>query len=125
MHPHQVRLFNNGYSNFLLLKQGYLRSIHQFFAQGRNYDELHADNQTSRAKDLWSKYIHTSFKFSVTGYNHTISGEYQRNIMESFSYMAYLGKIDMKNPEIILSCYEECMPPFSLCRYIFSLSLTF
>jgi len=28
--------------------------------------------------------------------------------MESFAYMGFLGKIDLKNSEIVLGCFEEC-----------------
>jgi len=43
----------------------------------------------------------------VTAYNHKISDSRQRNIVESFSYMGFLGKIDMKNPQVTLGCFEE------------------
>jgi tRNA (guanine10-N2)-methyltransferase len=50
----------------------------------------------------------TSFKFIVKAYNHTISQARQREVINSFSYMALLGKIDMKHPDLILGCFEEC-----------------
>jgi tRNA (guanine10-N2)-methyltransferase len=85
-----------------------LRSIYAFYAQGSNYGELHARIRANRA--LWSRYAaDTSFRFLVSGYKRTLSQEYQRQIMESFDYMQFLGNIDMKNPEIILGCFEECM----------------
>jgi tRNA (guanine10-N2)-methyltransferase len=64
-------------------------------------------------KYLWEKYIpDTSFKFNVTGFNHTIPQRRQREVIESFAYMDFRGKIDMKNPEITMACFEECAPPF-------------
>lgn len=35
--------------------------------------------------------------------------------MESFDYMGFMGKIDMKNPDIVLGCFEECTIGPSLC----------
>jgi tRNA (guanine10-N2)-methyltransferase len=56
----------------------------------------------------WSKYVpDTTFKYFVSGYNSSISQSRQREIIEGFSYMALLGKIDMKNPEITFGCFEE------------------
>lgn len=83
------------------------RSIYELYAQGMTYDELHASNRTKRFK--WMQYIEdTSFKFFVKAYNHTIPQARQREIINSFSYMSMLGKIDMKNPGLTMGCFEEC-----------------
>jgi tRNA (guanine10-N2)-methyltransferase len=44
----------------------------------------------------------------VNGYNHSISKARQREVIEDFSYMGFMGKIDLVNPEITLGCFEEC-----------------
>ena len=44
----------------------------------------------------------------MIGYNHGLSQRRQRNVIENFSYMDFLGKIEMKDPEITLGVYEEC-----------------
>ncbi len=60
-------------------------------------------------KPQWEKYIaDTSFKFMVTAFNHTIPQRRQRDVVEGFAYMDFQGKIDMKNPDITLVCFEEC-----------------
>jgi tRNA (guanine10-N2)-methyltransferase len=83
-----------------------IRSIYGFYAQGSTYDELHEANK--RVRSLWERYIpDTSFKFTVMGYNHGFSQRRQRNVIESFSYMDFLGKIEMKNPQITLGVFEE------------------
>jgi tRNA (guanine10-N2)-methyltransferase len=86
--------------------------------------EVHENNR--RSAPLWQKYVpNTSFKFVINGYNHTVPKRRQRDVVvyivllrvyctaslmaqESFSYMAFEGKIDLQNPEIILGCFEEC-----------------
>ncbi|KAJ7084337.1 S-adenosyl-L-methionine-dependent methyltransferase [Mycena belliarum] len=83
-----------------------IKSIYALYAQGGNYEELHAANGANI--HLWSSYANdTSFKFIVTGYNHKIPEARQRDVVEGFDYMRFMGKIDLKNPEIILGCFEE------------------
>ncbi|KAJ7680272.1 hypothetical protein DFH06DRAFT_1265322 [Mycena polygramma] len=82
--------------------------IYEFYAQGGDYEELHGANKGR--SQLWSPYAHdTSFKFLVTAYNHKIPETRQRAVVESFSYMGFLGRIDMKNPQVIMGCFEECV----------------
>ncbi|KAJ6593851.1 S-adenosyl-L-methionine-dependent methyltransferase [Mycena capillaripes] len=83
-----------------------IKHIYEFYAQGGDYEELHVANKAS--SQLWSPYAHdTSFKFVVTAYNHKIPQSRQRDVVERFSYMAFMGKIDMKNPQVIMGCFEE------------------
>ena len=41
----------------------------------------------------------------------------QKDVVESFSYMDFKGKIDMKNPDITLVCFEECKPRL-MCTFV-------
>ncbi|KAF8499621.1 tRNA guanosine-2'-O-methyltransferase [Russula emetica] len=84
-----------------------IKSVYELYARGRTYEELHEHNRTA-SRYLWEKYIpDTSFKFVVNGYNHSISKARQRQVIEDFSYMGFLGKIDLQNPEITFGCFEE------------------
>jgi tRNA (guanine10-N2)-methyltransferase len=88
------------------------RSVSEFYGQGFSYQALHIANRQNET--LWHRYIKdTSFRFQVTAYNHTIPQSRQRDVIESFAYMGFLGKIDMKTPDITLTCLEECayVPP--------------
>ncbi|KAJ3724875.1 tRNA guanosine-2'-O-methyltransferase [Lentinula raphanica] len=83
-----------------------IKSIYEFYSRGATYDELHSRNRAKRS--LWERYIpETSFKFTVTAYNHKIPQRRQKEVVEGFSYMDFMGKIDMKNPEISFGCFEE------------------
>lgn len=83
-----------------------VKSVYEFYGQGASYEELHRHIHTNQA--LWSRFIpDTSFKFFVTAYSHRIPKTRQREVVESFSYMGLLGKIDMNDPDIILGCFEE------------------
>ena len=82
------------------------RSVHEFYARGATYDEVHA--RTREISSLWKHFIpYTSFKFLVEGYNRSISQRQQRDIVESFSFMALEGKIEMKDPDETFCVFEE------------------
>jgi tRNA (guanine10-N2)-methyltransferase len=107
-----------------LLKSCLIRSVHEFYAKGSSYEVLHEQN--GRARPQWERYIlDTSFKFYVLGYNFTISQRRQRQIIESFAYMDFLGKIEMKNPEVSLTVFEECMFSIPLCSVVAQIKLKF
>ena len=96
------------------------RSVYELYAKGRSYEELHEQNR-GVSRPLWEKYIlDTSFKFVVNGYNHTISKTRQRQVIEDFSYMGFMGKIDLQNPEITMGCFEECELKSSLLLRFYS-----
>ncbi|KAH9942477.1 tRNA guanosine-2'-O-methyltransferase [Epithele typhae] len=83
-----------------------VRYVCEFYARGKTYDELHEN--TRLQKPRWEKYyVDTSFKFLITAFNHTIPQWRQTIVVESFSYMDFQGKIEMKNPEITLAVFEE------------------
>ncbi|KAI9455436.1 tRNA guanosine-2'-O-methyltransferase [Lactarius psammicola] len=94
------------HARFLARRCILIKAVYEFYARGRSYEELHEQNRSSR--NLWEKYIpETTFKFVVNGYNHSISKARQREVIEDFSYMGFMGKIDLINPEITMGCFEE------------------
>lgn len=101
-----LELEEDAHAKLLASRCVLIKSIYEFYAQGSTYDELHVANREVRSR--WERYIlDTSFKFTVIGYNHSLPQRWQRNVIESFSYMDFLGKIDMKDPDIVLGCFEE------------------
>ncbi|KIM45389.1 hypothetical protein M413DRAFT_65987 [Hebeloma cylindrosporum] len=83
-----------------------IKAVYEFYGQGSTYDELHEANRKS--EPLWTRYVEdTSFRFLVTSSQHKIPQSRQRDVIESFAYMGFLGKIEMKNPDILLICFEE------------------
>ncbi|KAH9993243.1 tRNA guanosine-2'-O-methyltransferase [Russula vinacea] len=83
-----------------------IKSVYELYAKGCTYEEMHRQNRASR--HLWERYIpNTSFKFVVNGYNHSVSKARQRQVIEDFSYMGFMGTIDLLNPEVTLGCFEE------------------
>ncbi|TFY76840.1 hypothetical protein EWM64_g7171 [Hericium alpestre] len=83
-----------------------VKHVYEFYASATSYEELHEKNRALHAR--WDKYAaDTSFKFFVAGFNQSIPQRRQKDVVESFSYMDFQGKIDMKNPELIMGCFEE------------------
>ena len=83
------------------------RAVYDYYGHGPTYEALHEVNRSNKPK--WEQYIpDTSFKFIVSGFNHTIPQRRQRDVIESFAYMDFLGEINMKTPQILLACFEEC-----------------
>ncbi|KAJ3484176.1 hypothetical protein NLI96_g5827 [Meripilus lineatus] len=93
-----------------------IKSICEFYARGRTYAEVHEENRKNASK--WEQYIeNTTFKFDVSAYNHSIPQRRQRDIVESFSYMALLGKIEMKDPQVTFVCLEEYIDKHGTTRH--------
>ncbi|KAG6896803.1 hypothetical protein C0992_005953 [Termitomyces sp. T32_za158] len=83
-----------------------VKFVYEFYGQGSTYDELHTSTRKNEAK--WASYIpEASFRFIVTAHNHKIPQFRQRTVVESFAYMNLLGRIEMKNPQVVFGCFEE------------------
>ena len=85
------------------------KCIYEIWGQGRDYDELHTDVK-ARSRHLWHRFQQVSFKFSVDSYGTTHDPAKQRQIIDSFSYLEFKGRIRMKNPEIEFAVLEEWLP---------------
>ncbi|KIV88945.1 hypothetical protein PV10_08571 [Exophiala mesophila] len=86
------------------------RGIYELWGVGTNYDELHADVQT-RSVHLWPEFQEMTFKFVIDCYGNTRDMNTQRQLIQSFSYLAFRGKISMKNPEAEFAVMEEWTLP--------------
>ncbi|KAG8742733.1 hypothetical protein FRC10_001007 [Ceratobasidium sp. 414] len=87
-----------------------VKAVYELWAIGHSYAALHAANEENRARWDTPKYHQARFRFNVAAYCHTIPKTRQKEVMDSFAYMGYKGKIDMANPEFVMACIEECKP---------------
>ncbi|QRW21627.1 hypothetical protein RhiXN_06616 [Rhizoctonia solani] len=103
----QLEINNDEDAKVLAQRCILVKAVYALWGHGESYDELHAMNKRNRA--IWDTdhYNSARFRFNVMAYSHTLSKERQRDIMNSFAYMGYQGKIDMKDPEFIMACIEE------------------
>ncbi|KAJ9607961.1 hypothetical protein H2200_008040 [Cladophialophora chaetospira] len=85
------------------------KCIYELWGQGRDYEELHEDTKR-RSQHRWETFRHHSFKFSVDSYGSTRDVDQQREIINSFRYLDFKGKIQMKGAEAEFAVLEEWLP---------------
>ncbi|KAF2668033.1 RNA methylase [Microthyrium microscopicum] len=81
-------------------------SICELWGQGSDYASLHADVK-ERTTHRWPDFLHASFRFSVFGYQGKRDTKSHSSIIDSFSYMGFLGPIRMKNADHEFIVFEE------------------
>ncbi|RKP07173.1 hypothetical protein THASP1DRAFT_17456 [Thamnocephalis sphaerospora] len=81
------------------------RSIYELWASQETYDSLH--REVKEHPERWPEYKHQSFKFNVVVFGGTQPWARQLEIINSFSYLAFEGKIDMKNASICFVVVED------------------
>ena len=86
------------------------KSIYEVWARGRNYDQLH-EILRGRGDAFSERFRHATFKFSVDCYGSTRSTAVQRELIDQFKYLAFTGKIRMKNPEAEFTIMELWLAP--------------
>ncbi|KAG8704646.1 hypothetical protein FRC08_002121, partial [Ceratobasidium sp. 394] len=84
-----------------------VKAVYELWAVGDSYVALHAANKENKARWDTPEYHQARFRFNVAAYCHTIPKTRQKEVMDSFAYMGYKGKIDMINPEFVMACIEE------------------
>lgn len=82
------------------------KGIYELYATATTYDELHTVVR-SLPVSKWRPYSHVSFKFAIDAFCGKRSTSQQREIIESFSYLPFEGRIAMKNPEQEFLVFEE------------------
>ncbi|CAE7011782.1 hypothetical protein P3342_003492 [Pyrenophora teres f. teres] len=85
-----------------ILAQG----IYELWGQGPTYDSLHGSVR-SLSTPKWSQYETASFRFTVEGYRGGKSPEAQKDIIDSFSYMAFKGPPKMRDPDVAFRVFED------------------
>ncbi|CAI1702667.1 hypothetical protein SEUBUCD646_0O00390 [Saccharomyces eubayanus] len=87
------------------------RGIYEYWGQGATLDELHQDIkcQPNFEQDLQRKFKHSTFKFEFECYRGNSKANRIKQI-ESFHYLDFEGKIDMKHPQEVFTVVEEYTP---------------
>lgn len=78
------------------------------WAWSNNTEELH--HQVKKFK-YPENYKTDSFKVSIQAFNHSIENNAKLQIINSFAYLGFQGKIDLKNPDFTLSYWQEWTKP--------------
>jgi tRNA (guanine10-N2)-methyltransferase len=83
------------------------QGIYELWGEGPNYTTLH-ESVRNISTPKWSQYQeNASFRFTVEGYRGSKSTEQQRDIIESFSYMAFKGPPRMRDPDVAFRVFED------------------
>lgn len=80
--------------------------VYEVWGTGTTYEELHSDIRR-RSIDWWSAYKTCSFRFSVVGFRSKRKTAEQRDIIESFEYLGFQGRIVMNNAEAEFFVFED------------------
>ncbi|KAJ1955224.1 hypothetical protein EC988_002000 [Linderina pennispora] len=82
-----------------------LRRIVEYWGSGTTYDELFAE--VKQTPERWADYHQSSFKFTVGGFGKSLTTKEQISVIESFSFLGFEGKIEMRNPDVEFAVLED------------------
>lgn len=86
------------------------RGVYELWGQGADYEALHRDVQErGRFLEYRERYMRDSFKFEFECYRGNSKANRVKQI-ESFGYLGFEGKIDMKRPQQVYTVLEEYVP---------------
>ncbi|CAI4036202.1 hypothetical protein SMKI_15G0400 [Saccharomyces mikatae IFO 1815] len=106
-----VELENDQQAKDWIKRSVLTRGIYEYWGQGVTLDDLHQDIQlqSNFAQDLQSKFKHSTFKFEFECYKGNSKANRIKQI-ETFRYLDFEGKIDMKHPQEVFTVIEEYTP---------------
>ena len=81
-------------------------AIHELWGSGTDYSTLHQDVR-QRTTHLWRRHEHESFRFEIDSFHGSRSLTAQRDIIESFAYTNFKGRIALRNPDSHFIVFEE------------------
>lgn len=86
------------------------RAVYELWGEGRDYEELHKDVQRRQTfKEYTQRYRHDSFKFDFECYRGNSKANRVEQI-ESFGYLGFEGRIEMRSPQQVYTVLEEYVP---------------
>ncbi|GAA5821891.1 hypothetical protein JCM11251_004765 [Rhodosporidiobolus azoricus] len=87
-----------------------VKHVWEFWAQAETYEELHEKVKSTEVKEKWEHYAadrDCTWKFTIAGHNKTIALPEQVKLINTFSYMPFLGDIDLRKPNLEIGVFEE------------------
>lgn len=101
-----VKLENDTQARNLITRSVLARGIYELWGQGPDYESLHK-NVKEVSSELFAVYKHPSFKFDFISYMGSKSSDEKYEIINTFKYLDFEGKIRMKNPDEVFTVLEE------------------
>lgn len=106
-----VELRDDAEARLLVSRSILIRGIYQLLASGDTYEALQTDLK-AHLDYPFAQYADTTFKFTHEAFNTTRTQAQQTEIIESFSHLAWRGKIDMKTPDESFTVFESWTQSF-------------
>ncbi len=78
----------------------------ELFAEGRTLKEMHHRLQEKDLRDTLEPHRDKSFKIYVEAFMRKLSLEERLAKIEAFSYLPLSGPVRLKDPDLVLSCFE-------------------
>ncbi|GAV30021.1 hypothetical protein PMKS-003527 [Pichia membranifaciens] len=107
-HPFLLVSLQNDEEAYKLIDRAILsKGIYELWGDGSSFDEMHESVKSNMAQ-LREPYLHNTFKFeNLTFQGGKKSREEQIKMYEKFAYLAFKGKIRMKNPDQTFTILEQ------------------
>lgn len=100
-----VKLENDIQARQLIERSILAKSIYELWGIGSTLEELHSS--TKQNSHLFDLYTDCSFKFDVLGFMGSRSRQEKFNLIESFKFLDFKGKVSMKSPDQTFTILEE------------------
>jgi tRNA (guanine10-N2)-methyltransferase len=96
-----------------------VQGVYELWGQGSTYDALRA-NVKECTSEKWPAYEHSTFSFRVERYRGVQApAEHTRAIIESFRFLGFKGKVQIKNPDAAFRVFEEYLLDSKAPRYLY------
>lgn len=101
-----IELENEEQAKKLIARSILAKSIHELWGEGPDLESLHKDVQAKSSQEF-DKYKHCTFKFDFASYMGAKNTPEKVEVIETFKYLEFEGKIRMKNPDQTFTVLEE------------------
>ncbi|KAI5960956.1 uncharacterized protein KGF55_004223 [Candida pseudojiufengensis] len=102
----KIKLENDEQAKKLISRAILAKAIFEIWGEGEDYESVHKQIKIT-CQDKIKKYERSSFKFQFEGFKGRQTNSAQRDTIESFSYLDFKGKIDLKHPEEVFTVLED------------------
>jgi tRNA (guanine10-N2)-methyltransferase len=113
-----VNLSSDAAARKIITRSILAQGIYELWGEGSTYSALHESVRTLSASQ-WPQYENASFRFIVEGYRGGMSADGQRDIIDSFAYMAFKGQPKMRNPDVALRVFEDYDLDSKVPKYLY------
>lgn len=101
-----IQLENDEQAKKIMERSILAKGIYELWGTGHTLEELHVSTQ-DKSQDKFALYENSSFKFDVLGFMGSRTRDEKFEMIESFKFLDFKGKVSMKNPDVVFTILEE------------------